>query len=450
MDGNTLTKVFSNGGSCRGTLEQFINLANTKPATEVVTWLGMKKACMRGRPLMPWLSFMIPSEKIAKVAWLYQLYLTSETMNLSRGRYFQSARFQDYFQSVRNLLVKGQTAQVTEASKAYTARVQASAKQNKDYKKMMDEAYGNVNALCLYHKSLQCRKALKQALDWMYPREIRNSKFRWTGTFSLVDHYGYVFNDSKTMQYASNLALYLLDFVGSGRSQRMKIPEFYELGVKFFQGDMDRFWTFMGFMATRGSSFTLMYPIAHQDTKPLFASLMVISATMSLLDTLWLPTGTSFSYAKGNKNTCHQGKPYHYWMSGAYSYLLARQGYSKRTSILVARLLGAMYEVSSRTYGRQPEAVFFAETFAPVVMRSRREIIHHQLGSEIGIRGSHPQNFDSAMKRVIDNVQPIPQMPVDELRKKLQDPLTKWRYWTGLMSYYEIPRGLRFNPNNPY
>src|SRR5690606_5927022 len=139
----------------------------------------------------------------------------------------------------------------------------------------------------------------------------------------------------------------------------------YPMMVRHFEGDYDRIWKFLIVYATRGAGWATGYKLVGVDNQPMFAAMMVVSSAMGYLDTAWFPTGRAWSYAGATENTCFQPKPYHYWMTGGFAYLLRQEGYTVRTAKQVARLLGAMYEVASDTMGRDPDRVFFVPTYDP-------------------------------------------------------------------------------------
>ena len=85
IDGDTLKRVFRGTSQCPTLYDDFKQILATKSPLEVVAWMDSRKSCLRAyRALFPWLAFMIPSSKLAKIAWIYQIYLTSESMQQTR------------------------------------------------------------------------------------------------------------------------------------------------------------------------------------------------------------------------------------------------------------------------------------------------------------------------------------------------------------------------------
>ena len=120
--------------------------------------------------------------------------------------------------------------------------------------------------------------------------------------------------------------------------------------------------------------------------------------------------------------------------------MLEQRGYSNRTVRLVSRLMGALYEVGSDTTGRDPDAVFFADTYATKVNRTRREVAHHHLGTEFGLSsGSQSgQDFDAIIGTLINNSEPLPDIADDVMSDRIKDSMTRWQYWTRLVGYYSL------------
>jgi hypothetical protein len=259
-------------------------------------------------------------------------------------------------------------------------------------------------------------------------------------TFSMVSTYRSVFSDTLTQKYAARLAAQLIDAVEiPGTKGAAALQPLYDRGLAAFEGDQDRFWDFMIVYATRGAAWAAAAPMVGDDNRPLFAAFMVISAAMGVLDTAADQAGTAFSYgAIAGGDTCFEPKPYHFWMAAGFAYKLKKAGYSAKTVELVARLTGALYEVGSTTEGRNPDEVYFVPEYDRKVNRVRRELTHHFLGAQLGLHAANPPPaaFDATLGRFLDASSPLPVMSAEEMTAKIQDDLTRWKYWTSLTGYY--------------
>jgi hypothetical protein len=342
---------------------------------------------------------------------------------------------------IEALLERGLTGEIGAEAAAATNAFLDAVEADTEYKDKMDKAYAAVTPICLLHADLGCVGAMRKALDWMYPHGyVLPDGSKEHTTFSMLAQYRSVFADATTQRYASDLALRVLHRLSRGDLGVDADDALYGEGLDAFHGDVDRFWRFMVVYSTRGAAWATSYRLAQPDNQPLFAAFMVISAAMGRLDLAFADRDAAWSYTPRFATSCYQPKPYHYWMTAGFAYLLRQEGYGARTSRLVARLLGAMYELGSTTMGRRPDDVFFAPTFDTVVNRTRREVVHHALGADLGLAPREPptQSFDATYRAVLDASKPLPALSEAEMRERIKDDATKWKYWTDLVGYYSL------------
>lgn len=416
-----------NNAQCQSDFETFFAAHS---AAQTHAWMKERRLCFHEWAHFSWISFAQHSEKMAELAWRQQIYMADQ--RLLGG---SCADHACAIQSVRSELARAETLTISETTRAHTAAFLDVVETNQKYEPQMTKAYAAVRGLCIYHLNVECIDALKQAFDWMYPRMYSPpiepiEHF----TFSMVAFYRKVFDDDLTQRYAARLALQLMDAVESGTMP----ANLYETGLTAFDGDLDRFWNFMIVYATRGAAWAAAWQLPGDDNRPVFAALMVVAAAMGVLDTTADLDGTAFSYAATTGFTCFQPKPYHFWLAGGFAYLLKKAGYTPRTSELVARLTGGLYEANSTTEGRHPDAVFFAPEFATIVNRERREITHHYMGAQLGLHAEAPPvlDFDGEFGHFLGASRPLPAMTEAEMKTKIADPLTRWQLWSRLTGYY--------------
>jgi hypothetical protein len=397
----------------------------TLDVTGTRAWMSDHRLCFKEWDHFSWLAFLKHDSKMARLAWEHQLELARERLEEA---------------DVVALLERGTTQEISPEAVAHTRSFLDQVELDQSFKDEMDQAQAAVTPICLYHLDPQCISAMNKALGWMYPRsyKVPGPPVQWF-TFSMLPEFRSVFSDTETQRSASRLALEARRLVETAPDERLDADDLYSLGLRAFNGDADRFWRFMIVYATRGAAWATASKLAHQDTKPLFAAFMVLSAAMGVLDTDAMASGSPWSYGPGAHSTCFQPKPYHYWMSAGYAYLLRREGYGERTARLVSRLLGAMYELGSTTMDRDPTAVFFVPTFDTIVNRARRELTHHYLGAEFGLAAGSAaptQDFDATFLEIMEASEPLPVLSDEEMATRIADNQTKWSYWTKLTGYY--------------
>lgn len=399
-------------------------------------WMRESRGCFREWAHFSWLAFLRQDPKMARLAWEHQLAMIAERVA----------------PDLETLLVRGTTGEIGAEAVQHTTAFLDEVERDQSFKEEMEQAYAAVTPICLYHLDTQCVGAMKKVLGWMYPRSYQlPGPPRESFTFSMVPFYREVFRDVTTLRAASRMALDLLNAIedgGATRAPSRLVPsDVMTMGLAAFDGDEDRFWKFMIVYATRGAAWATASALAHDDTRPLLAAFMVISAAMGVLDTAALPSGSPWSYPEGSVSTCFQPKPYHFWMAGGYAYLLRKEAYGARTSKRVARLLGAMYELGSTTMDRDPNAVFFVPTYHTLVNRARREVTHHYLGAELGAASAEASwernpidaaqlDFDATLLAMMEHSEPLPELTDADMLKQLEDAPTKWRYWTDLTGWY--------------
>jgi hypothetical protein len=419
MEQSSLRLIFASD-QCQADFDQAFE---SMELPELESWMREHRDCFKEWAHFAWVAFMKNDPKMARLSWDHQLYMAKELLH----------------EDVEPMLERGLTGEIGAEAAQHANAYLDLVEQNTSFQDVMNQAYAAARPICIYHANLiECPAAMKKALDWMYPHQYRETDPPLgTITISMVPFYRIVFTDTRTQVLASKLALRLLRRIEAGEPA-VDGPTLYAMGLEEFEGDADRFWRFMVAYATRGAAWATSYKMVTDDNKPVFAAMMVVSAAMGYLDTIYNRSGTAFSYAQDAVSTCYQPKPYHYWMAAGYAYFLKRAGYSDGTSRLVARLLGAMYEISSTTYGRTPEDVFFVDTFDTKVNRARREVAHHFLGAQLGATPDAPptQSFDATILALLDESQPLPDVSDAEMHRRLQDSATKWRLWTDLVGYY--------------
>jgi hypothetical protein len=419
-----------------GCRQQFLGVYNsTEDLDQIHSWMKEHRSCFKEWAHYSWMGAFYNDLKMAELSWLHQLY-------------FADLRLQDdticsdrscYAESVRSLVESGLDGSISPEAVQYTNQFLDIVEQNTAFDDEMKKAFDSVTPLCLYHMNTQCIRAMKQALTWMYPRSYKlNNTPPESITFSMLGFYREVFRDSQTQKFASQWALHLIDIIENKSYADGELESLYEMGLRFFEGDQDRFWKFMIVYSTRGAAWITGYKLAHEDNKPLFAAMMVISAAMPVLDAYDGVFGRGWSYPSVIDTTCYQPKPYHYWMSAGFAYLLGKEGYTKTTSRLVSRLLGAGYEFASTTMGRDPDEVFFLPTYHPNVNRMRREIAHHYLGAMFGssLEPSNQPSFDETLARIMNKSKPLPDISDAQMAEDIKDPLRRWKYWSDLIGYY--------------
>lgn len=418
MEAKTLDHLYKTP-ACKAEFEATF-AANDVPTTHA--WMVERKECFKEYAHFSWIAYAANEMKWAELSWTQQLHMLTERIG-----------------DVDATLARGEEP-IGPVSAAITNSFLDEVETNTAFKAKMEQALAGAEPLCLLHFNRECIEAMRTALNWMYPRSYKLSVDPPEAmTFSMVALTREVFTDSLTQTYAVRLARELLSAVRTGAWRDPSFEAFYPMALRHFEGDYDRLWKFIAIYATRGAAWASGYKMVGPDNQPLFAAMMIISSAMGYLDTAWYATGRAWSYATAAETTCFQPKPYHYWMSGAFAYLLRKEGYSSRTAKQVARLLGAMYEVGSTTMGRDPDRIFFVATFDPEANRARREVAHHALGSTAGLAHAAPPvpRFDVTLDRLLQASQPLPPYSEDEMRRKIQDAPTRWSLWTKLVGFYD-------------
>jgi hypothetical protein len=398
-------------------------------------WMKQNRTCFKEWAHFSWLAYERNDPQMAALGWYHQLYILNERL----GAGAECENLECHQDQARSIVQAGTSGQIGSAAVAHTTAFLNDVRKNEKFKRQMDRAYANVTPICLYHGNLECRSAMRRLLDLMYPRSYQLQTVPVENlTFSMVDTFERLFTDTQSQRYASAFALKIMDEINNGTFARIDGPKFFEMGLDAFNHDSDRFWDFITVYATRGAAFATAYQMVTDDNKPLFAALMIVSSAMALGDTALIEHGQSWSYIDQTDTTCYQSKPYHYWMSASFAQQLVRDGFSRETSILVSRLLGALYEVGSTTMGRDPDEIYFVPAFAPVVNRARREIAHHLLGSQFGAdwRQTTEQDFDDFVLRFMQSSKPLPQLSEAEMRQRLKNDLERWKMWTSLTGFY--------------
>lgn len=405
-------------------------------AEETHAWMKAHRGCFHEWTGFAWIAFSQADTKTAEIAWRQQLHVGDQRLLGACGDHECEVA------AVAAELARAETVEIGAATKAHTEAFLDEVALNQKYADRMTKAYGAVEGICLYHLSVECISALRQAFDWMYPRmydaegDVGIEHF----TYSMLPFYREVFEDTLTQRYAARWAARLLDAVESGEFRNPRgMPALFAMGRAAFAGDEDRFWKFMIVYATRGAGWATAHRMVTDENRPVFLAQMVISAAMGVIDTAWAAAGAAWSYAGDKDSTCFQPKPYHFWMAGGFAYLLRKEGYSARTSELVARLTGALYEVASDTVGRDPDEVFFLPPFDQKVSRQRRELTHHYLGAQFGLDTTAALDFDATLGRFMEASQPLPSMSEEDMREAIATPATRWRLWTRLTGYYLRP-----------
>ena len=428
MEQDSFREVFTSA-QCE---TDFLDAVATLSTSNANAWMTQHRSCFHEWAHFTWLAFSRHDAKMAAVAWAHQLSLITERLATAPNCQDDACTAQ----AVDDLLTRGQTRAISEEAKAHTAEFLQSVTTSTKYDASMQKAFAAVTPICLYHLDVPCIGAMNKILTLMYPRS-----YVWSGegfTFSMIPIVKEIFGDDLMQKYATRLALDLLHSAPEIGGLPKDPSAIYTLGMRDFEGDSDRFWKFMMVYATRGAAWATAFNLAHEDTKPLFAAFMIVSAAMGVLDTSAADSGSAWSYGPNTTATCFQPKPYHFWMAAGYAYLLKKDGYSDITSRRVARLLGAMYELGSTTMERDPDAVFFVEPYETIVNRTRREVTHHALGAAFGLAPgqSSEQNFDESLAKVMNSAIPLLTMSADEMRAKIRDLPTKWRYWSELTGFY--------------
>lgn len=215
-------------------------------AAETHAWMKERRACFHEWAHFAWISFAQHSPKMAELAWRQQLFVTEQ--RLLGGTCADHACA---VASVRTELGRAETLTIGAETQAHSRAFLDGVETDRKYEAQMNKAYAAVQPLCLYHLNLECVGALRQALDWMYPRMyapdiVPAEHF----TFSMVSFHRAVFADALTQKYAARLALQLLDAVERGA----RPAPLHETGLAAFAGDQERFWNFMIVYATRGAA----------------------------------------------------------------------------------------------------------------------------------------------------------------------------------------------------
>jgi hypothetical protein len=403
---------------------------------DIHDWMLSNRSCLHEWAHFSWLAPFRNDEKTIQLSLYHQLYMVKTRLMDGQSCTGDGCLLKE----VTTELQKGLTTEVDADSVATTNAFLDKVETNTAFKAQMDKAYDAVKPMCAYHANLECVPALKLALDWMYPRSFRlDVTPKEYFTVSMIPFYRKFFADTKSQKYASRFALTLLDAV----AKRMTLlPEsFYQMGLKSFEGDQERFWQFIVVYATRGAAWATAYPMVGPGNKYSFMALMVVSSAMSYFDFYHGQHQEGWSYGTIATNSCYQPKPYHYWMAAAFAHLLAEAGYTSTTAKLVGRLTGAMYEIGSTTVGRHPDLLYFAPPYSVGPNTSRRDITHHYLGTEFGAWPSESSfiSFDQELGQFMSASRPLPTMSDDEMRERIKDPLTRWRYWTRLTGFYRFP-----------
>jgi hypothetical protein len=430
FSGNGIRPIFASDACQEEFLDVYHRLSREK---DIHTWMLEHRSCLHEWAHFSWLAVFMNEEKMSRLAWYHQMYLAKSRFLGGNSCDGDSCNAD----AVRAALQIGLTTEVDQAAIDHTNEFLDKVKQDTAFKDKMDKAYRAVDAICLYHGNFECKAAMKSALDWMYPHSYKLGSIpEETITFSMIETTRSVFTDTKIQKYASRFALELMKQIENRNTHLSE--SFYEMGLKAFDGDAERFWRFIVVYATRGSAWATGYPMVAEKNKSTFMALMVISSAMSVFDFHFGVHGEGWSYGNIATNTCYQPKPYHYWMTAGFSYFLTKSGYSVATAKLVARLMGALYEVGSTTVGRVPDEVYFVPTFHSKVNRARREITHHFLGAEFGTRPdpSTYMAFDQNISEFLQASRPLPDISDEEMTQKIKDPMTRWQYWTRLTGFY--------------
>jgi hypothetical protein len=408
--------------------------ANSTSA-QMVDWMRGNRSCMREFAHFTWIAAVVDDLKMADIGLLQQSSVALERLYPE----YDCVGSECGLEKLRVALESSRGSIISSETQNHTNAFLDMVEEDQKFKPMMDKAYSSVNAVCLYHANLECPRAMRQALDWMYPRSYSvNELTKESMTYSMLRFYREVFLDSRTQDYLIELAVRVIDQMIEYQNGGKEPQALFELAAEIFGDDVEKMWLAMAVYATRGAAFATGYKMVTAENRGGFAALMLISAAMNWFDRRLLHTGNAWSYAQNTHTTCYQPKPYHFWMAASFAFLLRREGYSEKTAVLVSRLLGAMYEAGSTTYGRRPDDVFFVPTFDPIVNRARREIAHHAAGADFGIafRQKSQIDFDLELSGFLDRSKDLPQISEEQMRQRIESPLDRWRLWTDLMGFY--------------
>ncbi len=435
MATGSLNPIFAND-DCQ---KKFLDYQKTHTAWETSRWLMENRGCLQQWSNFAWLAAARRDPAMAELTWIQQLVFVESRAVGSGGSQGCDSR-QCLETKAKALFERGLTQKISDEDKALLNSELDRAQKDTTFKDRMQKALDTAGAICAYHQEgLECTNAMTTALKWMYPYAYTGPNSgpggSDSGTVSMLSFMREVFADDLIQKYASRLALRVMDSVAAS-----SIPtneNLYQLGLEAFEGDEARLFKFLAVYATRGAAWGALYQIAGPTNRPLLGAFMVVSVAMTVLDSRLLPDGRAWSYGPGQSTTCYQNKPYHYWMTASFSHLLLKAGYSEHVALFVSRLLGAMYEVGSDTFGRNPDEIYFLPTFDPKVSRVRREIVHHLSGARFGLApGPQAQPFDQLFAKSLACSQPLPKMSESEMKQKIKNDVTRWQYWTSLTGFY--------------
>lgn len=245
---------------------------------------------------------------------------------------------------------------------------------------------------CSSRRIKGCVAATRRALTIMAPT---------TGTYvylSLISEMRQFFTDPTYIKPLSLTAIKIMDRIEQaqlgvaveGNLFQDIYSSFIESGFEPKEAE-DRTYLTLGVYSTRGAG---MEGLASEkfrtaENTPAFIPLFVISSGMNVLD--WYKinqnshSSTYYSLPENVETSCLPSKPYHFWNSAYIARkVLTEGGHSKSASARSMTLLGRAYSVFSRTYGRNPYAIYGSTYRSPQTNGHRMDTVFQTAGAFYG------------------------------------------------------------------
>jgi hypothetical protein len=207
--------------------------------------------------------------------------------------------------------------------------------------------------------------------------------------------------DARLVKLSEKLYFYLLDlFENAAAAKSVKGRDIFSDLLSFFMKNnyskteaRQLSLYFLGVYGTRGASFYSGFSDLHPASQ---STLVMLSLVVSYLDKIALEEGGSYAIPRSYKNTCHLGKPYHFWLSAFISSYAQAQGYSKLRGYFTPVINGIAYDISMDANGRDIKKLFSIKTpFDYYANMTRLDNFSRALGAHFGKHRGKPFSLNT-------------------------------------------------------
>lgn len=386
---------------------------NTSGADELRDIIILKCAGAKKFSLVPAQLINSPSIEVRKAAYDIQLFQARRFIVTTRG----------------DKIVGDETAAETRSSILAYLKYAESSFSNADILEAKNQVNGFIDdfssrrnkgtskasLICMTYNVPGCADALKRVISVMDPQVLRGGH----SAVSMVPLFRKVVSDPAYVRGTIQAALKVIDRIETAEKSGSPAGDFFsDMESAFIEAGnpperaREMSWDLIAIYASRGASVDVLKPLMTKKNAVFLASLYVISAGISYLDSF--TTGEAYSLPPTVSSKCVTGKPYHFWLSSFLSRKLVQEGHGEAAAKIAVHLAAVGYQFTEVTaLGRDPSKPFTdKEVYSVNSNAIRVSLAHNAAGTVYGAESLNayfrPLSVDHALNALLDQARSLP------------------------------------------